>query len=192
MNENTLSANALIKTKAVSLLNDKWHQCAFISLIYFLLTNSFPLVSFIISGPLCLGIAIIFLKLSREEDYSIGNLFKGFDNFFTSLIAYILVFVFIVLWALLLIIPGMVAAFSYSLTFFIIADNPDISAHEAILKSKELMRGHKGELFSLFISFFGWIILSIVTFGVAFLWVFPYLNVSFALFYKKLKDLETK
>ena len=93
----------------------------------------------------------------------------------------------IFLWFLLLIVPGIVAALSYSMTFYILADEPDINAKEALEKSKIMMDGHKMDLFLLGLSFIGWALLCILTLGIGLLWLIPYMNVSAAKFYQDRK-----
>ena len=91
--------------------------------------------------------------------------------------------IFILLWTLLLIIPGIIATYSYAMTFFIIADDPQAGALEAIGRSKEMMRGHRWKLFCLFLRFIGWSLLCLLTFGIGFLWLTPYMQTSLAHFY---------
>jgi uncharacterized membrane protein len=93
---------------------------------------------------------------------------------------------FVILWALLLIVPGIIAAISYSMTFYIMADNKEMSAQDAIRKSKVLMTGNKYRYFCLGCRFIGWFILGIVTLGIGFLWIMPYFMVSNARFYESL------
>ncbi len=97
-------------------------------------------------------------------------------------------FIFVFLWSLLLIIPGIIATLSYSMTYFIIADNNSITALEAITKSKEMMRGNKWKFFCLGLRFLGWSLLCVVTLGIGFLWLTPYMSVSSAQFYDDLKE----
>jgi uncharacterized membrane protein len=91
---------------------------------------------------------------------------------------------------LLLIIPGLIAAYSYSMTFYILADNKSMGALEAIKKSKEMMNGNKWKLFRLSFRFFWWMLLSIVTLGIGLLWLIPYMSVSFATFYDDIKNTQ--
>ena len=88
---------------------------------------------------------------------------------------------------MLLIIPGIIAAFSYSMSYYIINDHPELSAMEAITLSKEMMAGHKMDLFVLYLSFFGWFILGIFTLDLGFLYLAPYNNATIANFYQDLK-----
>jgi len=152
------------------------------------------ITNFIISGAFMLGFAILFLNLIRIGKANLGDLFKGFNNFGKAFLAYFLMSLFTILWALLLIIPGIIAAIKYSQTFYIIADNPNIKAIDAIRESKRMMDGHKWRYFKLQLSFIGWALLSILTLGIGSLWLAQYTYASYALFYENLKgnkiDLE--
>ncbi|TSC70247.1 MAG: hypothetical protein CEO12_451 [Parcubacteria group bacterium Gr01-1014_46] len=149
------------------------------------------IASFIIAGPLSLGLAMFTLSISRNKELKVAQIFDGFKNFSEAFLAHLLRTVFTVLWALLLIVPGIVAAISYSMIFFIIADDPNIGAGEAIKKSKKMMYGHKWKYFKLLLSFLGWALLCILTLGIGFLWLAPYVQVSTAKFYEDVKNLES-
>ncbi|MBK9730881.1 MAG: DUF975 family protein [Chitinophagaceae bacterium] len=95
---------------------------------------------------------------------------------------------FIILWALLLIIPGIIAALAYSQTFYILADNKSIGAMEAIDASKKMMYGNKEQYFALILYFALLIILSVFTLGIALFWIFPYMSVTLAKFYNEVKE----
>ncbi len=84
-------------------------------------------------------------------------------------------------------IPGIVAALSYSQAFYILAENPGIGALEAIRISKRMMYGYKGKLFLLYLSFIGWAILSALTLGIGYLWLIPYVSTTLANFYEEVK-----
>jgi len=100
----------------------------------------------------------------------------------------VLVGLYTFLWSLLLIIPGIIAAYSYSMAPFILIDNPDIGVSEAIRRSKEIMRGHKFDYFALQLSFIGWAILACLTFGIGFLWLIPYIQLTSIEFYRYIRD----
>ena len=146
------------------------------------------IASLIISGPMLVGLAIFALAIARKRDPQIAQLFDGFKRFGVALGAYLLKILFILLWSLLLIIPGIIAALSYSLTFYIIAEDDSIGPLEAIRKSKEMMKGNKGKIFCLGWRFFGWFLLSSLTLGIGFLWLGPYMAVSYAKFYEDVKE----
>ena len=96
--------------------------------------------------------------------------------------------IFTFLWSLLFIIPGIIASISYSLVHFIKLDNPELNEFEVIRRSKEMMKGHKMDYLILWLSFIGWFILGIFTFGILYFWLIPYMNVTMANFYNKLKQ----
>lgn len=143
----------------------------------------------LIGGPFTLGIAIFTLGIARgNEDTQIEQIFWGFRAFLKAFISYFLMNLFIMLWTLLLIIPGIIMALAYSQTFYILADNPDINPIDAIRKSREMMKGYKWKYFCLNLRFIGWAILCIFTFGIGYLWLAPYIQVTLAKFYDDIKD----
>lgn len=89
---------------------------------------------------------------------------------------------------ILFIIPGLIAALSYSMTFFIIADDNSIDGFEALKKSKQMMKGYKWKYFCLNLRFLGWLVLCILSLGIGFLWLIPYVQVTNANFYEDIKD----
>ena len=145
------------------------------------------LITLVITGPLMLGLVVLFSKLIKGEKAEIVDLFDGFKNFVNSFLLYILNSVFTLLWSLLFVIPGIVMSYAYSMSYYILKDNPELSANEARKKSIEMMRGNKWRLFCLDFSFIGWSLLSILTFGILMLWVTPVMQASHAAFYESLK-----
>ncbi len=184
-----------IRYNAREYLKGKWNNpCALIILIIAILNaglSAIPflgtVISLLITGPITLGLAIVFLKLVRGEEISVELVFSGFKDFARSFTAGVLVIIYVFLWSLLLIIPGIIASYAYSMTFFILADNPNLTANEAITASKELMKGHKTELFLLDLSFIGWILLGILSCGIGFLWIASYIETARAIFYHEIK-----
>jgi len=151
-------------------------------------SNGFgSLLSFVISGPITLGVAAYFLKLTRNEGPCIENMFGGFKFFVKSFVLNFLIKLFTILWTLLLIIPGIIASLGYSMSYYIMMDNPELSALEALNRSKCMMAGFKFELFSLWCSYIGWFILGIISFGIGFLWINPYYEAAKANFYQDLR-----
>lgn len=178
-------------------LTGKWNIAVPAALVYLVITGGAsafqgnlpvaPLLGLVIGGPMALGFALFSLALARNQAVSINMLFDGFKNFGTSLATYLLMTVFIILWSLLLIVPGIMAALSYSQAFFLLADDPSLEAMEAIDKSKKMMDGYKWKLFCLGLRFTGWFLLCLLTAGIGFLWLMPYMHVSFAKFHDDLK-----
>ena len=136
--------------------------------------------------PLSWGLTVSLLRNHREESVDLENLFDGFrgGRYTRVFCALFLVNLFTFLWALLLIIPGIMKAFSYALTPYIIMDEPELTARQAITRSCEIMEGRRWKLFCLYLSFIGWGILCLLTFGIGFLWLVPYMNASVAAFYE--------
>lgn len=136
--------------------------------------------------PLSWGLTVSLLRNHREESVDLENLFDGFrgGRYTRVFCALFLVHLFTFLWTLLLIIPGIMKAFSYALTPYILLDEPELTARQAITRSCEIMQGRRWKLFCLSLSFIGWGILSILTFGIGILWLVPYMNASVAAFYE--------
>lgn len=136
--------------------------------------------------PLSWGLTVSLLRNHREESVDLENLFDGFrgGRYTRVFCALFLVQLFTILWTLLLIIPGIMKAFSYALTPYILLDEPELTARQAITRSCEIMQGRRWKLFCLSLSFIGWGILSLLTFGIGFLWLVPYMNASIAAFYE--------
>lgn len=112
----------------------------------------------------------------------------GFKIYWRAIGGMLLVGIFTFLWSLLLIIPGIIKAYSYSMTPYILIDNPELSVREAIRKSQRMMVGQKFNLFYLQLSFIGWFFLACLTGGIGFLWVIPYYQTSQAVFYQNLRN----
>ncbi len=141
------------------------------------------LITFFIGGAIELGYCRFNKNLINGTDPKFSDLFSRMDIFWKALGLRLVMMFLIFLWALLLIIPGIIAAISYSMAFYIMEENPSMGILEAIQQSKEMMHGNKWRLFCLAISFIGWIFLSALTLGIGFLWLVPYMNASFAAFY---------
>ena len=142
-------------------------------------------------GPLTLGGYYLALHIIREKDARIGHIFRWFtegSKFIKSFLLYIVVNIYIFLWFLLFIIPGIIKSFSYAMTYFIINDHPEYSINQAITESRRMMDGHKMEYFILCLSFIGWFILSCITLGIGFLWLIPYFYTTSAAFYEEIAE----
>ena len=147
------------------------------------------IVSFVITPAFTLSFCMFFLKLTKNEETSVNDVFAGFNKTGRALWLNILIAVFTFLWSLLLVIPGIIKAFAYSMSFYVLADNPELTASEALAKSQSMMRGHKMELFILELSFIGWYFLVGLTFGLAAIYVAPYMSATMANFYNSIKEV---
>ena len=152
-----------------------------------LVTSLYSLAVFIIGAAVDLGFKQFNISLlRREEPNGPGVLFSKFHIFGKALLLRILMSLFIFLWSLLLIVPGIIAAYRYAMAPYLMTQNPGMSPTEAINASKEMMKGHKGRLFCLNISFIGWMLLAVLSCGIGFLWLNPYMYAAEAAFYLQL------
>ena len=182
-----LKANSELTLKARKSLENKWDVAVGAYFLYMIILGAGSEVGLVIGGPMQLGSSEFSLNLARGKKADYPQIFNGFSNFVESLVAYLWMVLFILLWALLLIIPGIIAAIAYSQTFYILSENKNMKGREALDKSKAMMEGHKWKFFMLTVRFFGWFLLSILTFGIGFLFLVPYMHVTFAHFYDDLK-----
>ena len=152
------------------------------------ITISSSILLLLIIGALELGAATFSLAIARKEEARLNMIFSGFNHYGKTLGLSLLMALFVILWTLLLIIPGIIAALSYSMAYFIMSDDPNIGIMEAINKSKKMMYGYKWKYFCLGLRFIGWMILGILSLGIGLLWVIPYIYISYAKFYEDLKN----
>lgn len=141
---------------------------------------------FVLDGPLRYGLDYQALSVARGEPASVNDILVAKDRFADVFLAYLINSILIMLWSLLFIIPGIIQAYSYSMTFHLMRDNPKLKPDEARRESDRLMEGHKWELFCLHFSFIGWILLCSMTAGILALWVVPYMQCATAEFYETL------
>lgn len=191
-----MKSNYELRAAARESLSGNWTYPVLATLIYLAISitcNFIPYVSFLIAifliKPLAFGLAITMLKFFRgEKEYVVENMFSIFSDYPRILGTILLQFVYIFLWSLLLLIPGLIKMYSYAMTYYILHDNPEIGAEEAICRSMKMMDGHKWRLFCLHLSFIGWWLLCILTLGIGTLWLAPYTQNSTAAFYEDLKN----
>ena len=119
------------------------------------------LYSLLITGPLLLGLANYFISQFRnEEDAGFSRITDGLGRFWSGVSLFVVSLVFTMLWSMLFIVPGIIAAIRYSQAFYILADNPGMPAFECIARSKQMMQQNKGKYFLLQLSFLPWLILA--------------------------------
>lgn len=189
-----IATNSEIMRLSKTSLNGKWGIAIGVLAVYFLVFGVILIIPFvnsiagiILTGPFTLGLCMFYLSISRNKDVKVEQIFYGFKYFLNAFIAYLLICVFTLLWTFLFIIPGFVAAISYSMTFFILADHPELDANTAIKLSKNMMKGNKGQFFMLLLRFWGLSLLCLLTLGIGFFWLMPYMLVTFAKFYDEVK-----
>ncbi|MGN0506953.1 MAG: DUF975 family protein [Lachnospiraceae bacterium] len=144
------------------------------------------LVKIVVGGAATLGYVKFNLNLVDHKQASFGDLFSCFKRLLDGFLMQLLRTIYVVLWTLLFVIPGIIASYRYAMTPYILLENPGMTANEAITKSKELMQGNKWRLFCLQFSFIGWSILCVFTLGIGFLWLVPYMEAANAAFYREI------
>ena len=190
-----------IPIEAKKHLKGKWNKIAMIFLVYYILYFAIMSLNFlkeysgqviflIISGSIMISLCRIYFAVINNDDFDLNDLFYGFRYFVKAFCATILVTIYVLLWTLLLIVPGIIAGLSYSMVYFIITEHPEIGVSEALRQSKAMMKGHKWELFLLHLTFIGWTVLGILSLGIGLLWIAPYIGVSVAVFYNKIRPVE--
>lgn len=137
--------------------------------------------------PLNIGVAQNVLAWSRGEDVNKWKvLFGGFNSakiFFKQVGVVVLNTILCALWAILLVVPGIIKGLAYSMYPYVLRDEPDLSVWQTLKKSEAIMKGYKGKLFLLYLSFVGWFILGAFTFGILYIWLTPYVMTSTVKFY---------
>lgn len=146
-------------------------------------------VKLLVFNPLQVGCKRFFV-VNSDEPAQLGELGRGFSNGYGRVVVGMLLRdLFIVLWCLLFVIPGIIKAYSYRMVPYILAEDPDISGSEAIRLSRKMMAGHKWNTFVLDLSFFGWYLLAALTAGIVnVLWTGPYTEATYAELYKAIRD----
>lgn len=146
------------------------------------------LIILLVDGPFEYGLKLFSIYISRNQNARLEQVFSGFQLYSKTTVAYLQMTLYTLLWSILLIIPGIVAYLSYSMTFYIMIDNPDISGREAIELSKKMMYGYKWKYFGLQLWFALLMILSVITLFIGLLWLVPYYEITSAKFYDDIKD----
>ena len=183
-----------LKRQAKEALKGNYGITIALMLLYSVLISalSYTGVGGLFIGVFSVGYVSVFVKLIRAQKPEIKDLFCGCtSNFANNFVAGLLISIFTTLWSLLFIIPGIIKSYSYSMTYYILNDNPGMSGNDAITESRKMMNGHKMELFLLQLSFIGWILLSVLTFGILLLYVIPYMQAATTAFYEALKPEQT-
>ncbi|MCD6234820.1 MAG: DUF975 family protein [Candidatus Marinimicrobia bacterium] len=187
--------NSLLIRETRDILSGHWGLAVGVFFIYIVIISALnkthesgSLLWLLLAGPFSLGVSIFSLSLARCQEASVGQLFQGFNHFGTAFFVNIVLIAIIGVGFILLVIPGVIFALSYSLTYFILVDHPDLRPMEAIRKSRFMMNGYKVKLFNLWLRFFGLALLCVLTAGIGFLWLIPFAHVCMARFYEDIKN----
>ena len=152
----------------------------------FIASAIYAIIQFIIGSGVGVGYAQFNLDIIDGCETRIGTLFSRFSQIKTAIAAKILIFIRVFFGFIFFIIPGIMALYSYSMVNFVMADNPDLNAREALRESKRIMKGYRWNLFCLELSFFGLILISVLTLGIGFIWTIPYMQATYAAFYREI------
>ena len=172
------------------IFTDKWLYIVLLVLIIGAIMGLTYGVGLILTGPIMVGVAGALLAIVRGQDDKLDfdKLFNGFKKKLgDNIVLGLLQFLFIFLWSLLFVIPGIVKAYQYAFAFYISHDNPSLEPMQCLEKSKEMTKGHKMELFILDLSFIGWYIVGALCLGVGTLWVSAYHTMTRTLFYREIE-----
>jgi len=153
------------------------------------LTGGCSILTIFLLLPMQLGAYNAYKALYTNGDTSItANMFEiGFKNYWHNLGGYLLTGIFIILWFCLLIIPGIIMALAYFCVPYILAEEPELTPMQAIKKSRAMMKGHKTDLFLIMLGYLGFAMLSILTAGIALIWIVPYYYTVLGNFYESIK-----
>lgn len=194
-----------LKSRAKQRLYGKWEQAIIAILIstvvfiildylygdkYFSESFSIFLLRMLFQAPVFLGVSIVFLSISRDLNPRGTEILIGFKHWWSAFKLQFLMILYIAAGLILFIVPGIIAALSLSMSFYILADNPGMGIIQIMKQSSRMMRGHRMELLLLILSFTGWFFLSAVSCGILFvLYVGPYFQATIAEFYESLQEI---
>lgn len=193
------------KKDALATLKDNWNIPCLLAIVYLILTalstTGTSILCACVSGIICVGMTFTFMKMivvshalagteEAAEKISFSTFLEGIESrWLTALLGSLWNLLWVSLWSFLFVIPGIVKAYSYSMMFYVIAENPKIGAMKAMDISKVLTQGHKANLFMMDLSFLGWAFLSMLSCGIGFIWLLPYMVMAKTYAYYDLKRM---
>lgn len=189
-----LKLNSELRSEARQALQGNWAMAAVAALVYVGISgvcNYIPfvgwLLSLLVALPISWGMAMLFYNVRQGRSVDIGVMFNCFQDYGRILGTKLLQSIYIFLWTLLLVVPGIIKSCSYAMTDYILRDHPELAYNAAIEKSMAMMEGHKMQYFLLQLSFIGWALLCILSLGIGYFFLIPYISTSVAAFYESLK-----
>lgn len=185
-----MSSNSNLTAQARTALKGRWQDAIFLSLLYFAVcvVSDSTIIGFLLVYPICVGFGTVCLKIVRQSDETaeIKDLFMAFSSvkrLSSGVVAGLVISLIVAIGYFLFIIPGIYLSCRYAMTYFVLADNEDMSAFDAMKRSADIMDGRIWKFFCLNLRFAGWWLLCIITLGIGFIFLKPYLQCSFAAFY---------
>lgn len=186
-----MKTNSQIRQESLAIMKGNWGMAILIGIIVSAIASFGGFITIFVGFPIYLGVCIAFLNLVRGNDtLKVEPLISTFNEkyYLKSISVWLLVNIYTFLWSLLLIVPGIIKCLSYSLAPYIIADNPDMSADEAINLSMKMMDGHKCQLFLIILGYIGFVLLSAILLFIPLLWLVPYYYAVQTKFYEEVKN----
>lgn len=193
------------KKDALSTLKNNWAVPCLLAITFLALSalssTGAGILGVCVSGILSVGIIFTFMKMivvqhsvatteEASEKITFTTFLEGIESrWLPALLGSLWNILWVCLWSLLFVIPGIVKAYSYSMMFYVLAENPKIGPMKAMDISKILTQGHKADLFMMDLSFFGWIFLTMLTSGIGFIWLHPYMTMTETYAYYDLKRM---
>ena len=182
-----------LKNEAKESLRGKWGSAAIVTLLFCIVsgcTCGAPgLGYFFLALPLEFGFSIAFLRLLHGDAEMLDNTFSSsFESYLHKVGTGALRWLYVFLWSLLLIVPGIIKSFAYAMVPYILEESPSLSAEQTLDLSSAMMKGHKMDLFLMYLSFIGWAILCLFTLGIGYLFLTPYVRATTAAFYEDVKE----
>lgn len=186
-----MTQNSQLRKQALQTLEGNWGTAAGAAFVYFGLGMIAGTVLWgipvLLLLPMMFSLTVMFLDLSRGGKANAAALFARYKEgrvWWTMLLKNI----YVILWTLLLIVPGIIKQYSYAMTEFLMRDDPQLTGNAAIERSMQMMKGNKMRLFLLDLSFIGWYLLALLTLGLGFILLIPYMNTARAKFYEDLRS----
>ena len=189
-----MTPNKELINRSLNALSGKWLLAVGTVLVYLILTGSLqaiptlgPVIGLVTSGPFALGLILFFKKMTYQEEARLEQIFDGFKNFGTALATYLLSAVATIVGLVLFVVPGVIIGIGLAQCMYIIAEDDEIGAYDALRKSWEMMDGFKMKYFGLILIFLLLSLLCILTLGIGFLWLIPIYQVTLVQFYDEVK-----
>ena len=180
-----------IKEQAKKNLNGKWGGAIIIFLIYLVISAGISAtgVGMLFTSVLTIAVINAFLKGRNQNDYNPSDMFEPLNDNPTNIVLLSLIKnIYILLWSLLFVVPGIIKSYAYALCEYLAIKHPDWEYKKCLEESQKMMNGHKFELFMLQLSFLGWDILSFFTLGILQIYVAPYKFASLAIYYEQVEQ----
>lgn len=176
--------------RAKEKLAGNWLNAAIASLIMYAIIGvaSFTYVAeLLLYGPLAFGYILFLMALTDTRTADFNLLFKGFNRFVETMVAGLLYSLIVSIGSIFLVVPGIIAACGLSMTFYIMSEDVNISGLDALKMSWNMMNGHKWDFFCFQLRFIGWMLLCVLTCGIGFLWLYPYMVAANFNYYRQLR-----